>query len=494
MGANVDGCQKKITVKETKDFSIVDLKELLVAEFKTEKNKHYFNDSLIEIGDNNEKMYEDFINSNHEKCSFGKFCCDIRNGNRIKICLYTTELSNDYETFTESNTDTLQNNNSFSAKQFNVPKNDFKKPIAPSQVKQKSSSSPSYSVLTNRANASNICANNNNFRNNNMNFIRPKDSAQNSSPSKDLINSSESLKQATSFDLDFQNKQVMKLKSLNLGVPIIEKVSTLKFINKLGEGGQGQVFKGTWNYDDVAIKTFKIDSSNCEKFILREIVFLAKVKHPNIIQLMAVCPNVDKYYIVMDLCDGHSLFHILHRADIKKEYDLSLNMKNRICFQISKAVTYLHNHPNGQIVHRDIKPLNILVYKNYFVKLCDLGISKCDDLFSDSLKTFGVHNFKGTSCYMPPETLIDKKAATIKSDTFSLGCTISEIYTEKSLLGSDLIQIILNFSAKKSPELSQKHIPSETFQLLERSLSYDPTHRPTAHELLLHFKKISLND
>ena len=137
-----------------------------------------------------------------------------------------------------------------------------------------------------------------------------------------------------------------------------------------------------------------------------------------------------------ELCDGYSLHKILHDANIRVKFNLEEQVKNNICKQTLEGIQYLHNCDDDPIIHRDIKPLNILIYKNYLVKICDLGVSKGDFIFTKNLQTLGVNNFKGTLPYMAPEVVAEEEA-TVYSDIWSLGCTLIEVYQEKVLWDID---------------------------------------------------------
>ena len=120
----------------------------------------------------------------------------------------------------------------------------------------------------------------------------------------------------------------------------------------------------------------------------------------------------------------------------------------------------MHNFEGGSIIHRDFYiPLNILLSETYQVKVCDLGISKCDEIFSASLQKLGTNNFKGTLPYMSHE-IISEESATVYSDVCSLECTIIEFYQEKVLWKiKSLTDISLKFSKKIKPDLTETPIP-----------------------------------
>ena len=299
----------------------------------------------------------------------------------------------------------------------------------------------------------------------------------------------------TSRDNDTVQKQIQKLKSMNLGlgVEIIEHVSSLTFGHELGKGSQGSVREGKWKGLDIAIKTMHNYTANDEKSILREITFLCKVRHPNIIQVRAICPQVIQYHVVTELCDGASLYKILKDPCLRQEYDLTNDIKNYICEQLCEGITYLHDTFDSPIIRRDIKALNVLLTKNYVVKTCDLGISKCDVIFTKNLQTLGTNNLKGTLPYMSPE-ITENKEATVYSYIWVLGCTIVELYQEAPLWKiSSIYELVFKFAKKEKPDLQKLPIDSSLKNILTRCFEYVAQKRPTALELYSSFKNLNLN-
>ena len=116
----------------------------------------------------------------------------------------------------------------------------------------------------------------------------------------------------------------------------------------------------------------------------------------------------------------------------------------------------MHNNFESPIIHRDIKTINVLLSKKYQVKICDLGLSKYDNIFTMNLKTLGDNNFKRTLPYMAPE-IIEEKEATVSS---ALACTIVEIYKENVLWNiSSVMKLIMKFTKKEKPDLRKTSIP-----------------------------------
>ncbi|GAT98585.1 serine threonine protein kinase putative [Entamoeba histolytica] len=180
----------------------------------------------------------------------------------------------------------------------------------------------------------------------------------------------------------------------------------------LGQGAYGQVFKGTFRKKVVAIKEMMFDRNyqyeyNCFK---REIELLKILNHPNIVETLGIVDEPKSLVLIMEYVPFGSLRELIKNQELKKE------MRIRVCYDISIALSYLH-HLN--IIHRDIKSGNVLLttkkeYKSGIVaKLCDFE-SSCYE--KDSI----VDKKIGTPIYMPPEQW-NSKRLTKESDIYSFG-------------------------------------------------------------------------
>lgn len=209
----------------------------------------------------------------------------------------------------------------------------------------------------------------------------------------------------------------------------------------MGRGGQGVVLKGKYVGTEVAIKSMIKSSTN--KLILREMEFLDKIRHPNIISIMAVSSTATQYHIVMEFFDSVSMYSLLFDASKKTLVPIYLSSKNNIAHQLCTAVAYLHLQRNP-IIHRDIKPCNILINKYGFLKLCDLGMGKCSALDSN-LQSSVTGSMKGTYLYMAPEIILNNEIPNESTDMWAIGCTFVELYSEQSVWKFNKVHNILIF-------------------------------------------------
>ncbi|XP_016842658.1 cyclin-dependent kinase 3-like [Nasonia vitripennis] len=189
-----------------------------------------------------------------------------------------------------------------------------------------------------------------------------------------------------------------------------------------------------------------------------------RIRHPIVISIMTVGFNPVNFYIVMEHFKSSDLRKILRstRKDVK--YQLSDEHKIYILSQLCKAISFLHQL-SVPIIHKDLKPEKILVNEEGDTKICDLGLSKCDDLPSALHTTVG-RNRKIIYSYMAPEILVHNEPTTTKSDVWSLACIIHKVYTGEETWEAHLRTTKGSFSTisdklkkifelKKKPDLSE---------------------------------------
>ena len=202
-----------------------------------------------------------------------------------------------------------------------------------------------------------------------------------------------------------------------------EKISKYRIDGVLGQGAMGIVYLG---YDEsierkVAIKTISIDSKDekmaaeyTERFN-QEAKALAKCTHPNIVTILEFGHDEEKAYMVMEFVDGLNLGQLLARTK-----GLSLMRVMNYFTQLLKALHMAHSH---NIIHRDIKPDNVLLVNNKTVKLTDFGIAK--STVNDGLTQVGMT--VGTPRYMAPEQLYGSEDIGAHTDVYCLFVLLYEM-------------------------------------------------------------------
>ena len=193
----------------------------------------------------------------------------------------------------------------------------------------------------------------------------------------------------------------------------------------LGTGGMSVVFKATDTHDNsaVAIKMLKDETAKdrtaLEQFI-NEAGVVSMLSHPNIVSIRDVSFDTPRKYLVMEYIEGISL-----RTYMDKRGALELDEFFSFSEQILAALEHAHNRG---VIHRDIKPQNILVLKDGFIKVTDFGIAKVSEKKRHT-ETIS-DNAIGTVYYISPEQAEGKKVDT-RSDLYSFGIMMYEMITGK---------------------------------------------------------------
>jgi serine/threonine-protein kinase len=178
------------------------------------------------------------------------------------------------------------------------------------------------------------------------------------------------------------------------------------------------------------LNTAKISDPSLVERFKREAKLLARLDHPNIIKVLDFGTSKEFFYISFEYIEGKSLRNVLQESDLSKEE------KRRLTVQLFKALNFAHAN---RIIHRDIKPENIFVDKNLNLKLGDFGLAlSAEDNFVTS-----PYSIVGTPSYMSPEQ-VSGSQLTHKSDLFSAGVVIYELYTGKNPFLKDNVTLTLN--------------------------------------------------
>ncbi|XP_051581151.1 mitogen-activated protein kinase kinase kinase 7-like isoform X1 [Myxocyprinus asiaticus] len=240
----------------------------------------------------------------------------------------------------------------------------------------------------------------------------------------------------------------------------------------VGRGAFGVVCKAKWKGRDVAIKTIESESER-NAFIV-ELRQLSRVNHPNIVKLYGSCSN--PVCLVMEYAEGGSLYNVLHGAEPLPHYTASHAMS--WCLQCSQGVSYLHGMKPKALIHRDLKPPNLLLVAGGTVlKICDFGTA-CD------IQTH-MTNTKGSAAWMAPE-VFEGSNYSEKCDVFSWGIILWEVITRRKPfdeIGGPAFRIMWAVHRGTRPPLI-KNLPKPIESLMTRCWSKDPSQRPSMEEIV----------
>ncbi|KAI8001625.1 putative LRR receptor-like serine/threonine-protein kinase [Camellia lanceoleosa] len=196
---------------------------------------------------------------------------------------------------------------------------------------------------------------------------------------------------------------------------------------RLGEGGFGSVYKGVLlNGTAIAVKQLSSKSRQGIREFVNEVGTISALQHPNLVKLLGCCAEDNQLLLVYEFMENNSLAHALFGSD---EVRSRLNWPTRvqICLGIAKGLTFLHEESKLKIVHRDIKPTNILLDKDFNAKISDFGFAK---LYEEEV-THVVTKIAGTTGYMAPEYAM-RGHLTNKADVYSFGVVTLEIVSGKN--------------------------------------------------------------
>ncbi|XP_066969305.1 serine/threonine-protein kinase Nek5-like [Macrobrachium rosenbergii] len=253
------------------------------------------------------------------------------------------------------------------------------------------------------------------------------------------------------------------------------KMSDIKLIKKIGEGAFGKVYIGKWDGRKCAVKVITFDEKFEEIFedAMKEVTLLSSLQHPNIVRFLdwdgTESDGKCRILIAVEYCGGGDLHtRIKNRRDSGRYF-----RETRVIgwfLDVVRAVEYLHS--NG-VIHRDIKPLNILKHEDGTIKLGDFGLAKILRSKKDVMASV-----RGTVIYSSPELHL-RSVCDAKGDMWSLGCTLYELCKLEPAFGD--VSEMLNFIEKRG---TLGRLPgsysSETKQLIKDLLSVDPDERPSA--------------
>ncbi|KAJ4912955.1 Cysteine-rich receptor-like protein kinase 21 [Raphanus sativus] len=193
--------------------------------------------------------------------------------------------------------------------------------------------------------------------------------------------------------------------------------------NKLGHGGFGEVYKGTFpNGTEIAVKRLSKTSGQGEREFKNEVLLVAKLQHRNLVRLLGFCVEGEEKILVYEFLPNKSLNYFLF-GDSTKRRQLDWTRRYKIIGGITRGVLYLHQDSRLTIIHRDLKASNILLDADMNPKIADFGMARNFRVDQTEDNTGRV---VGTFGYMPPEYVANGQFST-KSDVYSFGVLILEI-------------------------------------------------------------------
>ncbi|MDI6907885.1 MAG: PASTA domain-containing protein [Thermoanaerobacterales bacterium] len=258
-----------------------------------------------------------------------------------------------------------------------------------------------------------------------------------------------------------------------------------EIVEQLGGGGTAVVYKGQDRVlqRPVTVKVLRPEFSADEEFVARfhrEAQAVASLSHPNIVNVYDVGREGDTHYLVMEYVDGEDL-----KTIIRREGCLTPPRAAAIVLQVCEALTHAHQH---HIIHRDVKPHNILITKNGLAKLADFGIAReagGSTLVNSNALVGSVH-------YISPEQARGD-AADEESDIYSLGIVLYEMLAGSvPFTGANPVAVALKHIQEPPPSLRQRNamVTQELERIVFRAIAKKPAERyATARDFAADLKK-----
>ncbi len=245
-----------------------------------------------------------------------------------------------------------------------------------------------------------------------------------------------------------------------------------KIVKSIGEGGMANVYLAEDTILDrkVAIKVLRGDLADDEKFIRRfqrEAQSVANLSHPNIVEVYDVEEEEGQHYIVMEYIEGKTLKQLL-----QKRGALTLSEVIDIMLQLTDGLAHAHE---AYIIHRDIKPQNIMIQDDGLVKITDFGIA----MALNATQLTQTNSVMGSVHYLPPEQA-NGKGSTIKSDIYSLGILMYELLTGSvPFKGDNAVEIALKHLKERIPSIRRQNptIPQSVENIVLKATAKNPKNR-----------------
>ncbi|KAK8483239.1 hypothetical protein V6N12_055793, partial [Hibiscus sabdariffa] len=253
---------------------------------------------------------------------------------------------------------------------------------------------------------------------------------------------------------------------------------------RVGAGSFGTVHRAEWHGSDVAVKVLTDQDFHDDqlKEFLREVAIMKRVRHPNVVLFMGAVTKRPHLSIVTEYLPRGSLYRLIHRPTAGETLDQRRRL--RMALDVAKGINYLHCL-NPPIVHWDLKSPNLLVDKNWTVKVCDFGLSRFKGGTFISSKSVA-----GTPEWMAPEFLRGEPSNE-KSDVYSFGVILWELITmQQPWSGLSPAQVVGAVAFQNRRLAVPPNTSPKLASLMESCWADDPAERPSFGNIVEALKKL----
>ncbi len=241
--------------------------------------------------------------------------------------------------------------------------------------------------------------------------------------------------------------------------PVGQKIGPYQVLEKIGQGGMATIYRGFHAELDrqVAIKILAGALPTTPELVQRfqrEARTIASLRHPHIVQVYDFGPLGDTYYLAMEYVEGSDLAAEMRRRR-EAEQPFSREEVLHLLSQVAEALDYAHTQG---VIHRDVKPGNVLLTAGGQPILTDFGLATLRRTRATLITTIG-QNVLGTPEYTAPEQALDAQAANPQSDIYSLGCILYELVTGHLPFEGDSALSIALMAISSDPMPPRAHVP-----------------------------------
>jgi serine/threonine protein kinase len=255
-------------------------------------------------------------------------------------------------------------------------------------------------------------------------------------------------------------------------------IGKYKVLERLGSGGMGSVYLCEHKFmrRRVAVKVLpaaKADDPAALERFYREARAVAALDHPNIVRAYDIDQDEKLHFLVMEYVDGTSLQEVVKKHG-------AMDVTRAAHYIAQSAVGLQHAYQTAGLVHRDIKPGNILVDRNGVVKILDMGLARFFHDEEDILTKKYDENVLGTADYLAPEQALDSHSVDIRADIYSLGATFYYVLTGSTPFTEGTVAQKLIWHQTRHPKpvrTLRSEVPEALAQVLEKMMAKNPAER-----------------
>jgi serine/threonine protein kinase len=269
---------------------------------------------------------------------------------------------------------------------------------------------------------------------------------------------------------------------LTIGWNELIRPEQLVFGAQLGAGGSAQVFRGSCNGQEVAIK--KISGVAHLDEMKKEINALRRLRHPRLVRFIGACLQPPLLLLVTEFMPGGSLHDRLFGSRRGGDQQLSPSQKQRISYQMAEGMAFLHSQ---KVVHRDMKSMNILIDAAQNAKICDFGLAQQMDAGAQTHIARKLDGEGGSPRYMAPECYDAAHGKlTEKVDVWAMGCILIELFGGVLPYAdcNTMAQLSARILVERRPPDVPPAIPAQLARLISACVQFEMARRITASDLV----------